>query len=252
MGQVVKMSIGQQLCAKERVVRGLSPLVLVAWASACGGSAPGASTVPGAVNPSAAAQTAATARPEYAEADAAYYRARASALATEAIEEVARTDFWRLRRGRLYVSDASNIQELEERLAEAARSESGAGVVDASAAILASDQADINAHTLRASALRKTDHVTEADFHRAVAEALIDSIIHAGDGQRPESAWTAYRVKEEYEVLKAKHARFISQSRVNVGQRTLDLLDAERDGGEKLHVYFDISELMAEQARKPH
>ncbi len=77
----------------------------------------------------------------YAEADAAYYRARAGALATEATDEIARTDFWRLRRGRLYVPDASNIQELEERLADAARSESAAGVLDASAALLATDQA---------------------------------------------------------------------------------------------------------------
>ena len=144
------------------------------------------------------------------------------------------------------------MQELEERLADAARSESAAGVIDASAALLASDQADINAHTLRSNALRKTDHVTEADFHRAVAQGLIDSIVHAGDGQSAQSAWTVYRVKEEYEVLKAKHARFISQSRINVGSRSFDLLDAERDDGEKLHVYFDITELMAEQARAPH
>ena len=94
--------------------------------------------------------------------------------------------------------------------------------------------------------------MTEADFHRAVAQGLIDSIIHAGDGQSAESAWTVYRVKEEYEVLKAKNARFTSQSRINVGARTLDLLDAERDDGEKLHVYFDITELTAEQARTHH
>ncbi len=148
--------------------------------------------------------------------------------------------------------DASNIQELEERLADAARGESAAGVLDASAALLATDQADINAHTLRSSALRKTDHVTEADFHRAIAQGLIDSIIHAGNGQSPDSAWTVYRVKEEYEVLKAKHARFISQSRISANNRTFDLLDAEQDDGQKLHVYFDVSELLAEQARAPH
>lgn len=228
------------------MVRGLSLAVLGWLACACGSSTPAAS----AAQPKATA--APTARPAYAEADAAYYRGRAAALATEATEEVARTDFWRFRRGRLYVPDASNIQELEARLAEASRSDSAAGVIDASAALLASDQADINAHVLRGNALRKTDHVTEADFHRAVAQGLIDSIIHAGDGQSAESAWTVYRVKEEYEVLKAKNARFTSQSRINVGARTLDLLDAERDDGEKLHVYFDITELTAEQARTHH
>lgn len=240
----------QQFCVASVVVRGFALVLLGSFASACGGSpAPAAS----AASPAPGASAAPSARPEYAEGDAAYYRARAGALATEATEEIGRTDFWRLRRGRLYVPDASNIQELEERLAEAARSDSTAGIVDASAALLATDQADINAHTLRANALRKTDHVTEADFHRAVAQGLIDSIIHAGDGQSAQSAWTVYRVKEEYEVLKAKHARFSSQSRIIENGRNFDVLDAERtDDGSKLRFYFDITELLAEQARAAH
>jgi len=216
---------------------------------ACGSPAPAVSAQSASA---ASGKKPSTPRPSYAEADAAYYRARAGAFATEAADQIAGTDFWRFRRGRLYVPDASNIQELEQRLAESARSESPAGVMDASAALLASDQADINAHTLRAAALRKTDHVTEADFHGAIAQGLIDSIIHAGDGQNAQTAWTVYRVKEEYEVLKAKHARFVSQSRVSVGDRSYDLLDAEREDGEKLHVYFDVTELLAEQARAAH
>ncbi|HKO52421.1 MAG TPA: DUF4919 domain-containing protein [Polyangiaceae bacterium] len=240
------MATKRQLCAASMVTRGLSLLVLASLASACGSPTPAANAVQG-------TSSAPTARPAYAETDAAYYRARAGALATEAMEEVARTDFWHLRRGRLYVPDASNIRELEERLAEAARSESAAGVVDASAALLATDQADINAHSLRASALHKTNHLTESEFHRAVAQGLIDSITQAGDGQSPESAWTVYRVKEEYEVLKAKQARFLSQSRSSEGARTFDVLQAERIvDGAKLRFYFDVTELVAEQARAPH
>jgi len=239
------MVISQQISGAMVAVRGFSLALLFTLSGACGGSSP----PPASQAQPGSAPAAPTPRPAYAEADAAYYRARAGALATEAIDQVAGTDFWRFRRGRLYVPDASNIQELEERLADAARSDSAAGIIDASAAVLASDQADINAHTLRSNALRKTDHLTEADFHRTVAQGLIDSIIHAGNGQSPESAWTVYRVKEEYEVLKAKQARFVSQSRITVGNRTLDLLDAERTDGEKLHVYFDVTELLAEQAR---
>jgi|SRR6187431_14942 len=243
----------QQFGAASMVVRSSKIVLLAALASACGGSpAPAASAAPSGSSAASQSHGAPTPRPNYAEADATYYRGRAGAFATEAMDEVARTDFWRFRRGRLYVPDASNIQELEERLADAARSDSAAGVVAASAALLASDQADINAHTLSAGALRTTDHVTEADFHRAVAQGLIDSIIHAGNGQSSDSAWTVYRVKEEYEVLKAKQARFLSQSRIKVGDRSFDLLDAERSDGEKLHVYFDITELLAEQARAPH
>jgi len=247
---MVEMLAKQDFKGAAMTVRTLSLVLLCGCEIACGSAPPAASPAQPAA--STVAAPAPTPRPDYAEADAAYYRARAGALATEAADEIARTDFWRLRRGRLYVSDASNVQELEERLADAARSESSAGVIDASAALLAADQADINAHLLRSSALRKTDHIAEADFHKTIAQSLLDSIIHGGSGLSPDSPWTAYRVKEEYEVLKAKHARFVSQTRVNVGDRTLDLLDAERDDGEKLHVYFDVSELLAEQARARH
>lgn len=244
---VVTMEESLKISAVARLIGGFSLVLSCLCVAACGSSQPVANASPG-----AASAPAPTPRPSYAETDAAYYRARAGALATEAIDQIAGTDFWRLRRGRLYVPDASNIQELEERLADAAKSDSAAGILDASAAILASDQADINAHTLRANALRRTDHLTEADFHRTVAQGLIDSIIHAGNGLNPDSAWTVYRVKEEYEVLKAKHARFVSQSRVSVGNRTLDLLDAEQADGLQLHVYFDVTELLAEQARTLH
>jgi hypothetical protein len=230
----------------SKVLRGVLLAASCACMGACGSSM---QPVSNAGSSSTNAQAAVTPRPRYAETDAEYYRARAGALATEAIDQIAGTDFWRFRRGRLYVPDASNIQELEERLADAAKSDSAAGIIDASAAVLAADQADINAHTLRSNALRRTDHITEADFHRTVAQGLIDSIIHAGNGLNPDSAWTVYRVKEEYEVLKARRARFVSQSRVNVGNRTLDLLDAEEADGKQLHVYFDVTELLAEQAR---
>jgi len=242
------MKKSQQLGVTARGIRESLLGLSCVWACACGSSPPAAS----AAQPTQTAPAAPTPRPSYAEADAAYYRARAGALATEAIDQIAGTDFWRFRRGRLYEPDAPNLQELEERLADAARSDSTAGVIDASSALLAADQADINAHILRANALRKADELTEADFHRTVAQGLIDSIIHAGNGQTPESAWTVYRVKEEYEVLKAKQARFVSQSRVSVGKRTFDLLDGELANGQQLHVYFDVTEMLAEQARTRH
>jgi len=243
------MSGKKTLCAASAVVRGLALVLLSSLVNACSSQPPSTRS---AANGAARAKpiAPATPRPAYAEADASYYRARASALATEAMDEVAGTDFWRFRRGRLYVPDASNIWELEARLADAAKNESAAGVVDATSAILLSDQADINAHTLRGAALRKTDHVSDADFHDSVAKSLVDSIIHAGDGRSAKSAWTAYRVKEEYEVLKALGSRFVSQSRITEGNRSFDVLDAEKVAdGSKLRFYFDVTEALAEEAR---
>lgn len=194
-------------------------------------------------------RTGAAPRPAHAAGDAAYYQERATAFATEAVAEIEHTDLSRFRRGRLYVPDASNIVELEERLAGAVRNENFADLAAASAAILVSDQADIRAHILRAAALRKAGDVPKADFHRAAAQALLESIASSGDGRSAKSAVVVYRVKEEYEILKAMRARFISQALVSDGGRSFDVLEAEAEDGEKLRVYFAIDELLAEEAR---
>jgi len=188
-------------------------------------------------------------RPAHAEADAAYYRARSKALATEAMDEIARTDFARLRCGRLYVPDAPNGVDLQERLTAAVRAESFAAMAEASAAVLVSDQADIHAHMVRAASLRKMGHVPEADFHRAAAQALLQSIARTGDGRSAQSALVVYRVKEEYELLKVLRARFISQALVSEGSRSFDVLTATTEEGAQVRIYFAIDELLAEEAR---
>jgi hypothetical protein len=229
----------------------LSGVVIVLWGSLASGCAsPPPAAQAGAKEPLAAKPKAGLPpRPADAEADVAYYRERATALATEVADEIARTDFTRLRRGRLYVPDAPNTRELEERLADAIQSESFAGIADASAAILASDQAEIHAHFWRAAALRKAGQITQADFHRAAAQALLDSIARTGDGRSTHSAVVVYRVKEEYEILKAMRARFTSQALISAGGHSFDVLDAVQEDGGKVRVYFAIDELLAEEAR---
>jgi hypothetical protein len=193
-------------------------------------------------------------RPAGAEADAAYYQSRAATLDKEMPEEVGRTDFVRLRRGRLYFRDGIDpqaVDPLQDRLTETFQKKDAAGVLEVTAAILKHDQADIRAHMLRAHMLRSMNQSDPADFHLAVAVGLLDSIAQSGDGRETKSAYKVYRVKEEYEVLKAIGCLPRGQTLLSEGGRAFDRLEAQNiKSGETLQLFFDVSESLAERGRR--
>lgn len=182
-------------------------------------------------------------------ADVSYYRERAAALAAGKGTEIARTDFVRLRRAQLYLHgslDTVNVLAANKRLTAAFASGDAAAALEATGKILEEDQADIRAHMLRAVVLRRSGKAAEANYQREIAIALIESIVQGGDGRGFDSAWTVFREKEEYEVLKSEGYLLESQSLVRHGDRTFDVLRAHKaEGGEKLEAYFDVTELFA-------
>jgi hypothetical protein len=191
-------------------------------------------------------------RPADADADVDYYRERATALATETLTEIARTNFVRMRRGRLYLPAAGGAEpaKLEIGLSRAFEGGDHEKIVELTGQILSGDQADIRAHMLRAVALRKLGRDKEANFHREAAIGLIESIVRGGDGRSFETAWTVYRVKEEYEVLKAGGYLVERQSLASHGNRNFDVLDARKpDGSARFRAHFDVTELFAEEGR---
>jgi hypothetical protein len=202
--------------------------------------------------PPAAPEDEAPPRPADADADVDYYQERAAALATETLVEIARTNFVRMRRGRLYLPAAGGAPagEIEISLTRAFESGDNEKIVEITARILSGDQADIRAHMLRAVALRKLGREKEANFHREAAIGLIESIVRGGDGRSFDTAWTVYRVKEEYEVLKADGYLVERQSLTSHGNRNFDVLDARKpDGSARFRAHFDITEMFAEEGR---
>jgi hypothetical protein len=228
---------------KKGIRRTLAVVALLVAPGACGGAHVETRTAKGGMPP----------RPEDARADAAYYRSRAAALATEAPAEISDTDFVRFRRGRLYAPGSASDElerQLQRSLTTAFNDNDLPGVLDVTAQILANDQACIRAHMLRAIALRKLERPLEADFHRAVSIGLLESVVQAGDGRSPITAWTAFRVKEEYEVIKVKGFVPEKQKLTSKGGRFYDVLDARRDDdSEAIRFYFDVTELYAEEYR---
>jgi len=190
-------------------------------------------------------------RPADADADVAYYDERTAALATEALIEVARTDFTRMRRGRLYANGTPGRGNFEGTLTEAFQSNDHATIVDVTAKMLAANQADIRAHMLRALALRRLGRDKEATFHREAAIGLIESIVRTGDGRSFATAWTVFQVEEEYEVAKAGGFVVTGQSLTRQAGRWFDVLEVQKpDGSAKFRAHYDITEVFAEDGRK--
>jgi hypothetical protein len=212
-------------------------------------SAPPAAKTP----PSAAAggaEEGPVARPADAKDAVAYYRAQALVLAKEKSDDVDRVDFTVFRRGALYAGLVMGPGRFAAELTAAFNKDDAAAVLDVTGKILADDQANIRAHMLRAVALRKLERHTEADFHRAVAMAMLKSIFRTGDGRSPKTAWTVFQVREEYEVMKALGLLVESQNLTHEGPKQLDVLEgsAPKDG-RRVRVYFDITEVFAEEGR---
>lgn len=188
-----------------------------------------------------------------AEADASYFRERAQALGTEALDQVQQTNFRRFRRGALYalgIVDSASNKALQRELGAALEKQDFSTIIDITAKILAVDQADIRSHILRALALDKLDRPKEAVFHREVAVSMLASIMRTGDGRGVSTAWTVYRVKEEYDVAKMLGASVESQALEEHGARRFDVLSVrEVKSNATARAYFDVTEVMAEEQK---
>ena len=129
----------------------------------CRRRAAAAAATPAARAPGNAYARGATLSPAEAADEVAYYRERSAALAAPTNVEIARTDFVRLRRGRLYLTDGlrnHGIAELQRRLTTAFGAGNGPRSSMMTGQILARDQTDLRAHTLRSVPLRRPGQVT--------------------------------------------------------------------------------------------
>jgi len=260
-------TVGAEADPMRRSSSLVPPLVLLVaaamgGATGCAGAPPAAR--PGPANPASIPSTAVSGQKDQvhghalcaadATAEVAYYRERSGALATGASTEIARTDFVRLRRGRLYLTGGlpdREIPELQRRLGAAFREGNGAAILEVTARLLERNEADIRAHMLRAIALRQAGNESEARAHHDLAIALVESIMSGGDGLGFASSWTVFDVSEEYEVLKVKGCIPGSQVLASHEERQFDVLHARHaESGSPCEATFDITELMAVTARQ--
>jgi hypothetical protein len=188
-----------------------------------------------------------------AEADAAYYHEQAKALAAGSVDAIIGTDFGRFRRGALYAVgavDSDTVKSLQRKLKSAMEKDDFTAALDITRKILDVDEADIGAHMMYAIALEKFKRAPEARYHFKVAGYMLRSLAKTGDGRDWKTAWKVYRVKEEYDLMRFMGFDVQTQALAPLGDHVFDVLDVRDAGNANAYrVYFDITELFAEEQR---
>jgi len=66
---------------------------------------------------------------------------------------------------------------------------------------------DIDAHLIRAVALKELKRLPEAEHHLNWFRGLVDSVLTSGDGKTPQTAFVVISVAEEYSILRVLRVR---------------------------------------------
>src|SRR5262249_8368118 len=66
---------------------------------------------------------------------------------------------------------------------------------------------DIDAHLIRAVALKELKRLPESEHHLNWFRGLVDSVLTSGDGRTPQTAFVVISVAEEYSILRVLRVR---------------------------------------------
>ena len=138
----------------------------------------------------------------------------------------------------------------EKQLTEALKTSDCPKIVSAANRMLDADFTNITAHVLAAGCAKKLNDESSAQYHRKVAQGLLASIAHSGNGLSPQSAYVVITVDEEYAFLSTAGYRMKSQSLVQYGTHECDAIDVVDGSGAQKTVYFNVDRPWAWLAQK--
>jgi hypothetical protein len=107
--------------------------------------------------------------------------------------------------------------------------------------VLAQEYVNMDAHFVAYVCNQELGHQEKANFHRAVFRALVDSIVHSGDGKSPQGAWVVISVHEEYVVLRALGFQPVQQSLMNQNGHSYDVMKVKGQEGAEQTFYFNAN-----------
>ncbi|HVG29804.1 MAG TPA: DUF4919 domain-containing protein [Pyrinomonadaceae bacterium] len=93
-------------------------------------------------------------------------------------------------------------------------------------AVLEKNFVEVNAHMVAHVAHRETGSAERAQFHRFMADGLLDSIKKTGDGKSAETAFDVISINEEYALFRAMGLQPIRQSLIEDKGHQYDALVA--------------------------
>jgi len=139
-----------------------------------------------------------------------------------------------------YSSDDADVTELRGAMLEALAAEDMAKAGDRAKRILDLDYVDIDAHLVVGVVHRRANDDAEAEFHRAIAMGLLQSIRESGDGRSKESAFVVISSDEEFALLRSQGLRVKGRSMMRGGGHGFDIVEVSDDAGHAGKLYFNL------------
>lgn len=174
-----------------------------------------------------------------------YYKKQLEAIERDSLSAIPYTN-WRQFRTAFFkcrLANPSNLGVPLKTTLELTKTANGSYEADAAKLaydILERDYTSIAAHAALSKNL--SIYPTVREFHEAVKNALVKSIVNSGDGKSPETAMYVIGVAEEYEALQELGLTQESQRLEQKNNRHYDVFAVRDSTGEKRDVYFAVDE----------
>ena len=139
-----------------------------------------------------------------------------------------------------FSSDDADVTELRGAMFDALAAGDMAKAGDRAQRILDRDYVDIDAHLVAGIVHRRGNDDDEAEFHRTVGMALLQSIQDSGDGRSKESAFVVISTDEELALLRSQGLQIKSRSMTRGGGHAFDIVEVTDDAGHAGKLYFNL------------
>jgi hypothetical protein len=107
--------------------------------------------------------------------------------------------------------------------------------------VLEKNFVEVNAHIVAQVASQETGNTDRAQFHKYMAEGLLNSIKSKADGKSTETAFQVISVNEEYALLRSMNLRPIKQSLSEEKGHFYDILTVvDPQTNQQTVVYFNV------------
>ena len=137
--------------------------------------------------------------------------------------------------------DAKDTDEQMKQMIQAINAHDFKKAIRNAEIVLENDYTDMDAHFGEFIAYREQGDSKASEFHRAVFDGLIQSILNSGDGKSKEKAYVVASVHEEYVVLRVLKLQPGEQSLVSDQGHSYDLLEAKDPAtGKTVELYFNV------------
>ncbi|MEK6283187.1 MAG: DUF4919 domain-containing protein [Acidobacteriota bacterium] len=117
--------------------------------------------------------------------------------------------------------------------------------------VLEKNFVEVNAHMVAQIAYRETGDVERAQFHKYVADGLLNSIKAKGDGKNIETAYEVISINEEYGLMRSMELRPIKQALIPDKEHFFDAITViDPQTNQQRLIYFNVDKVFAFAARK--